>query len=456
MQKLSFALGILILPSAFHSVQSQTAETRIKTATVSGRVVMKGEPARNILVYLRPLSSPAPSNPDAYLRARTDEGGRFRITGLAAGIYDVIPLAPGFVYSADDGIGPRGKTVKVSEGENVENVDIEIYRGGVITGRVTDSQGKPLVRMQVLLSRLQKDRQSFPSSAYGPSLEMYMTDERGVYRIFGLPVGRYLVSVGFRSSAGPVPVSSDETFYPQTFHPKAANESEAKVIEVTEGSESAGVDITLLETKPARSISGWVIDADTGRPVEGIWIAYHAMSDSPGYTYYSNGGRSGANGEFVLKRMAPGKYQLVARAESENKFFSDPVPCDLGNGDAAGVEIKVRLGGSISGVVVIEGTDDPKALAKLPEHCLYVDVWSVRSDTPRRNNPKINADGSFHLRGLPPGWARIGYAPKSNGRDFSLARVELNGAVVRSEIVVAPGKPVTAVRVVLVYNGRQQ
>jgi hypothetical protein len=72
MQKLSFALGILILPSAFHSVQAQTADTRIKTATISGRVTVKGDPAQGVLVYLHPDSSPAPSNPDAYLRASTE------------------------------------------------------------------------------------------------------------------------------------------------------------------------------------------------------------------------------------------------------------------------------------------------------------------------------------------------------------------------------------------------
>jgi len=60
--------------------------------------VMNGEPARNILVYLHPISSLAPSNPDAYLRARTDEGGHFRFAGVAAGEYFIIPLAPEFVY----------------------------------------------------------------------------------------------------------------------------------------------------------------------------------------------------------------------------------------------------------------------------------------------------------------------------------------------------------------------
>ena len=48
--------------------------------------------------------------------------------------------------SIPPGNGPTaGQNLKVSEGENVENVDIELYRGGVITGRVTDSQKQPLV-----------------------------------------------------------------------------------------------------------------------------------------------------------------------------------------------------------------------------------------------------------------------------------------------------------------------
>jgi hypothetical protein len=458
MQKLSIALSILVLPFAFLSVQAQTAETGVRTATISGRVVVKGGSAQGVLVYLSPISSPKPSNPDAYLRARTDEGGQFRITGVAAGDYFIIPLAPEFVYSGGNNPDILRKQLKVSEGENVENVDIEIYRGGVITGRVADSQGRPLVGEQVFLSRLEKGRLSFQSSSYGASLEMYMTDDRGVYRLYGLPVGRYLVSVGFPPSAGAGAVSRGGTFYPRTFHPKAANESEAKAIEVTEGSESVSVDITVSESKPTRSISGRVIDADTGQPAEGIEIAYNAMSDSGRYINHwrSNGEISGAHGEFSLKGMAAGKYQLVARPESGSEVFSDPAPCDLSDGDVAGVEIKVRRGGSISGVVVIEGTDNSKALAKLPELYLYVNVWSDRSDTQRRDNPKVNADGSFQVRGLPQSRVHITYDPKSDGHDFSLARVEHNGAVVRDVILAGPGKHVTGVRVVLAYNGRQQ
>jgi hypothetical protein len=114
MRKLNFALGALVLLSVFPSLQAQTRERN--AATVSGRVVLKGEPARNVLVYLQPNNSP-PSNPESYLRARTDDDGKFRIAGLAAGAYGVVALAPGFITSN----APRlqDKTINVSEGENI-------------------------------------------------------------------------------------------------------------------------------------------------------------------------------------------------------------------------------------------------------------------------------------------------------------------------------------------------
>src|SRR2546428_4029611 len=105
------------------AAQSQQKTASGGNATISGRVVLKGEPARNVLVYLQPQISP-PSNPEAYLRMRTDENGQFRIAGVAAGAYNVIALAPGFISSDTPRL--QGKTFNVSEGENIENVDFEL------------------------------------------------------------------------------------------------------------------------------------------------------------------------------------------------------------------------------------------------------------------------------------------------------------------------------------------
>jgi len=448
MQKLSFALGILILPSAFHSVQAQTAETRIKTASISGRVVLKGEPARNVLVYLQPQIS-LPSNPDAYLRARTDDGGQFHIAGVAAGAYLVYALAPGFISSDPPRL--QGKTLNVSEGENIENIDFDLKQGAVITGRVTDSQGRPLADERVMLSRLDKNGRPQSDNYYGRNFDMFQTDDRGVYRLFGLPEGRYLVSVGAQQSVGMV--ASGGTFYPRTFYPDATSESEAKVIELSEGSENTNIDITVSEAKRTRAVSGRVVNAQTGQPVAGVEITWGLVSTDGKYTssWGPKGDKSRTNGEFHLKGMAPGKYAVFPRGDSANEFFGEPVMCDLSGGDVSDLEIKVRLGGSINGFVVIEGTNDSMALAKLPQLTLYVGVRSDQSRAPRMDFPKVNADGSFRISGLPPCSAQIQYNPSHDDRGLALARIERNGAPVVEGIKVGAGEQVTGVRVVLTY-----
>ena len=47
----------------------------------------------------------------------------------------------------------RAKAIDLADGENVDNEEIGFKRG-VITGRVTDASGKPLVEQRVQLTRL--------------------------------------------------------------------------------------------------------------------------------------------------------------------------------------------------------------------------------------------------------------------------------------------------------------
>src|SRR5215475_11418042 len=133
MPKRRFTIGVLV--SVYWlclavSIQAQTGETKAGTSTVSGHVTLKGEPAKNVLVYLQPDVLPL-SNPDAYLRARTDDNGQFRITGVTAGAYYVYALAPGFISS--DMPRMEGRSLNVSEGENIGNIDFELKQGAVIT-----------------------------------------------------------------------------------------------------------------------------------------------------------------------------------------------------------------------------------------------------------------------------------------------------------------------------------
>ncbi|HEV2668712.1 MAG TPA: carboxypeptidase-like regulatory domain-containing protein, partial [Blastocatellia bacterium] len=182
MRKLSFALSILVLPTAFHSVQAQTAEEKTGTATVSGRVTLKGEPARGMMVSLQAQNQNASDAP----RARTDESGRFDFTGLPAGKYSISALAPGYVSPEERSFpGMRGQALNLTPGDRVENIDLEIRRGGVISGRATDSQGRPVVEERVNLFKLNVSNLSGNAFYQGAHYEMYQTDDRGLYRIYG-------------------------------------------------------------------------------------------------------------------------------------------------------------------------------------------------------------------------------------------------------------------------------
>jgi len=220
MSKLSFTLGVLVLPLALLSIQAQPVVTKAGAATVSGRVTLKGEPARGVAVLLQGQGQ-GPSNAP---RAKTDEQGRFRFTSVAAGRYMIFALAPGYISPGDDEMGRR-QTLNVAEGEKVENVEIEIKRGGVIAGRITDSQGRPVIEETVNLSKFDSNGKPQTYWLYTLNFEMQRTDDRGAYRIFGLPEGRYLVSVGQAQRPGSVSITSSRLFYPRVFYPDATSES---------------------------------------------------------------------------------------------------------------------------------------------------------------------------------------------------------------------------------------
>src|SRR5215813_7005890 len=185
---------------------------------------------------------------------------------------------------------------------------------------------------------------------------MYRTDDRGAYRIYGLPEGRYRVSVGDEQKPGSVGISSSRLFYPRVYYPDATRESKAKVIEVSEGSEATDVDITVPDPKKTYDVYGQVVDADTGQPVAGVEIAIGGVTQEGMLTggYRGHEELSKPNGEFRLMGVMPGRYALLVRPGSTNDsgFISEPVIFDLSEGDATGVDVKVRQSPNTRGLTI--------------------------------------------------------------------------------------------------------
>jgi carboxypeptidase family protein len=451
MSKLSFALGILVLHFTFSSIQAQPGETKTGTAMISGRVTLKGEPARGVEVIIVTEIRWSANAP----RARTDESGRFSFTSVAAGTYSIFAIAPGYVSPENKSFHSPGRRLSVADGTKAENIDLEIKRGGVIAGRISDSQGHPVIEETITLNKLDGDDRRPIYHQFSPDYYMFRTDDRGVYRIYGLPEGRYLVSVGQRLPAQEI--TSKRTFYPRAFYPKASSESEAKVIEVSEGSEAANIDITVSDPIEARDVYGRVVDADTGQPVDGVNVGVNGVADDrlPSGERGIDELRSGPNGDFRFFGLAPGKYALFVPSRFNDGFFGEPVIFDISDGDVTGIELKVHHGSaSISGVVVIEGTNDSKALAKLSQISLYASVALPESKLPAPVESRtvgVNADGSFHISGLPAGKAWINRWGQEYD-NLTLVRIERDGAPAGRGIEIGAGEQVTGVRVILLHG----
>lgn len=447
MNKLSFILLVLAFPLTT-SLPAQTPKEGM--ATVAGRVTLKGEPVSGVSVELQPQSQTGLPDRTKNPRAKTDGDGRFRLTGVASGQYLISALAPAFITPTDSAFGRPGKTLNVADGENVENVELALKSGAVVAGRITDSMGNPIIETTVRLTKFDdKGRPSPSPPTFNP--EMYRTDDRGAYRIWGLTAGRYKVSVGSSQTQSGMSFQTSRIYYAQTFHPDTTDEAQAKIIEVSEGSENTNIDIKVGETKKSYDVSGRVVDAETGRPVAGVEIGYGVFSDRGSRMWGPVMASSDAQGEFILQNLLPGNYSAFISAERDGsgELYSEPSPFAIADSDVVGIEIRAQRGGSISGTVVVEGTNDPAILSKVSQ--ISVGVYSMSRDAgPSNRSGKIRADGGFRLAGLQPG--KIGFNFFSRPRGLSLVRIESKGAAVTDGIELHAGEQLNDVRVVFGYG----
>jgi protocatechuate 3,4-dioxygenase beta subunit len=434
---------LLLVPGGSAAAQSAakgSGDSKEPTASISGRVTVEGKPLSGVIVSVGSGNSPG----GGLGRSTTDADGRYTISGVPAGQYSVSPFAPAMVLPSDTPFGQPGKTVNVADGEVIEKIDFAMIRGGVMTGRVTDSNGRPVVAQRVQISQL--DDQGRKHSLFGMNQNIYQTDDRGIYRVYGLSPGRYVVSTG-RGAPGEVSAGSGHAYYPFTYHPGVTDESRAGIVDITAGTEAINIDIPLGKPEVSYTATGHVVDADSGTPVPDVQIGYSSVAATARGS--SNGQRTGFDGEFRIEGVIPGRYSAFATGDDDHDIYSDLTPFDVVDADVRGVEVKVRRGGSVTGVAVIEGASDPAVLEKLSQLRIFVMPASPQPITsPRWVNAA--ADGSFIIKGLGPGKIRISLAGMPKG--LSLSRVDKDGADQTGGIDVGAGEQVTGVRMVLVYG----
>jgi protocatechuate 3,4-dioxygenase beta subunit len=443
--------AVLCIPVSLQAQAPAKPPVKTPRGTVSGRVTIKDKPAAGVTVGLR--QPPGIGSPlEKIYRAMTDVDGTYRITNVPPGTYEIFPSAPAYVSTEAN--TPRGKNVIVGDDENVEDINFSLVRGGVITGKITDADGRPVIQQQVYLYRAGDFLQQPLRQVYAASNQQ--TDDRGVYRFYGLAAGRYKVASGRGDDIyGANYYQPTRVTYKQVFHPNESDQAKATIVEVREGSEAANVDITLGSPVQTFNVTGRVIDAEKGTPVPNIRFGFQRRSGDR-FEYVESNAVSNVQGDFVAEGFVPGKYAVMMFGNQDSETRVESLTFDVIDADLSGLTVRLLKGSSISGVVVLE-PDDKKAFAKLAEMQLrgYVTAPQGAASVGASTFSAIAADGSFRLPGLAPGqlnlWltAQMGF---TQPKGYTLLRVEHNGVVLPRGIEIKEGDQLTGVRVVVAYG----
>jgi hypothetical protein len=343
---------LLIVLSSVVAAQSQSDESPANaTGTISGRVVNdSGQPLANAIVSVRGYGLGGPGR-----TTTTDSEGSFQVSGLDPVAYIISASLPTYVpVPRDPDINPIGYY------HVGDSVSLVLIKGGVITGTVTRSTSEPVVAVTVAAYMI-RDSSGQPAR-YGAPLREQTTDDRGVYRIYGLPMGTYVVSAGGGSRFSGYIVNAYGTDAP-TYAPSSTRDA-ATEISVRAGEETANVDIRY------RGESG-----NTGRGVAHTTVT---LDQSPGFTIilssifngvsqagYSSYQPAGPRG-FSFYGVADGEYDLTAQSyfPGGDWVVSEPRRIKVKGADITGVELTAKPLGSITGRVVLEESKAPECKGK--------------------------------------------------------------------------------------------
>lgn len=365
----------------------------------------------------------------------TDEG-TFAFHDLPPGRYSLNAAKDGFVPMAFGSTRPNrpGSRVVVAAGEQ-RSISLALPPGAVITGTLTTRDGQPLpgIAVNAMIYRFfapTGERRLLASGA--PAA---VTDDRGEYRLFGLPAGEYAITAHLRS--GPVldfgaelqeisaaevrralievrdlsrraqpgpgtpgraaPVGSEprrSVVFAPAYYPGTAMAALAKFVTLAAGEQRHGIDFS-IEYVPTARVTGFVVLP--GGPQQAS-VTMVRDGGSPGAFDQPRSTRTGADGSFTLTSVPPGTYTILARAG--RAAASTQITVD--GEDLDGVTITMQPGITIAGRVVFKGSgskppDLPSLRIPMPT-ALAGGAMAVSMPP-----VQIEPDGRFEIAGVIPG-----------------------------------------------------
>jgi len=320
---MSSVLGLVIALAI-----SQPPAAAPASARLSGRVTAEGTnaPLADARVILLPTAPQRMAQPPQRPfgpppQSITDQDGHFAFGSLRPGEYRIEVQRTGY---APLGVEGRGRTITLAAGQSVDNVELQMQKGAVISGRILSPSGEPQSDVQVTAMR----RMPAPPTAATAMSPRLMpapmqgmppqTNDLGEFRIAGLAPGEYYVAASPRpqmmfGGPGVTPPSptASRTTIATTFYPGTTDAAAAQPIQVARGAEVGNISFT-LQALPAFRVSGVVVDEE-GTPVADAMVML--MRDMRSGSFVpgpGSNGRSGPNGRFTITNVVAGTYRANA------------------------------------------------------------------------------------------------------------------------------------------------
>jgi Carboxypeptidase regulatory-like domain len=437
---LLFLLSILTLAGAAQSfAQSPADESTPQIGEITGRVLNDmGQPVPHALVFV------SSQGQGIQRTAITDEAGNFVIPNLDISLYFVGASAPSYAPLLRDP-NASDRTYRIGD-----TVTLNLLRGGVITGTVTTAAGEPLVQA-VVRTTLIRDANGKVNTTMRFPMER-MTDDRGVYRIYGLPAGTYVVSAGGRIAAYSFGAYDSDA---PTYAPSSTRDT-ATEIEVKAGQETSGVDIR-YRPEPGRAISGAATGQGSANAFANIALSQvvNGVSHLVAVSFQAQTSKG-----FAFYGLPDGEYDLAAQAPSAqgDSQGTEPLHVSVRGRDVSGLNLVLNTMPSLAGRVVLTASTAIECQNKRKPLFAETLLVARRSEKSAQKNsltfPNFSTNqtspdkkGDFAIRSIAPG--QYSLSARFFAKYWYLRSIE------REPATTAPAKAVGARANDLARNGFQ-
>ena len=446
--RLPLALVIAVTAAAAAQELPRLQPQATGTGSITGRVVEAGShtPVANARLRLHQTRGKTPAGVfPRYEHFTTDSSGAFAFQNLPAGEFSIQANADGYEPGAIGKRRPQGDEawITLEDGQTFSNATIELFRGGTISGVVTNDRGEPMNDVLIEIWMRTSDGQLRSDRAV-------RTNAEGIYRITAVPAGDHFIVAGVwhnttregppgserPSCSPPVPPlppgvpppveiekpkrAEGEWFVtlprwipepapddrgqlrtiPTTFYPSVSDLSRATVVSIRGGDDRTGIDLQFRPTATS-TIQGRIV------PLRGKTIGKgsEVRLRLPGAPSQTSEHRAWVQPDntFRFLGVPPGSYVLEMQLQEFSGCHtivrnSDDVltqmPLDV---PAAGLDdVVVRVASS----VLMHGRIRFDGQSARPE---YVDIWLTPTFGGDAQSGEWDHDAPFTVRGLIPG-----------------------------------------------------